>query len=542
MRKFHRLLVLGLVGAGLAGCSDQLEVPNSNDPDAERALARPTDVEALISGSYNTVHRATVGSNNLTAPMGALAMENYSNLANFGMGTRSAVPRPPINNNRDNPTFAENYGPFLGLHRAARAAALGLSRVNRSDFTFFPPSTEQNARARAFAHFVVGVALGYVSLAYDSGSAVNENDDLTSNDPLPLMHYSALNAYALAKLDSAITIAAGMGTITIPGTWLSASATAVTRQQFIAIARGFQARFRASVARDPAERAAVNWTQVIADANAFRTEFAGADYNLLLTPSQGWDAAWIAQMYASNSVNWHMIWGQFAGMAADQATFDAWLATPLGSRNPFLVVTPDLRWPQGATRAAQQADAGTRYMQNRATGNDWFGEPLGNSLYRHIRYFPLFSASRIGNYPLITAAEMNLLSAEGELRAGNFATAAQLIDLTRTAARSGLPGLVANGVNNGTTPVPGGASCVPRVPTSASGPTVCGNMMEALKYEFRMETMTTGWGHWYFNGRGWGDLPQGTPPHWPVPYQEMDTRAQAFYSVNGPATPGNYGI
>jgi hypothetical protein len=70
----------------------------------------------------------------------------------------------------------------------------------------------------------------------------------------------------------------------------------------------------------------------------------------------------------------------------------------------------------------------------------------------------------------------------------------------------------------------------------------CGNIMEAMKWEKRMELYNVGWGHWYFDGRGWGDLPQGTPQHWPVPYQEMDTRAQTFYSITGPGAPGNYGI
>jgi len=52
---------------------------------------------------------------------------------------------------------------------------------------------------------------------------------------------------------------------------------------------------------------------------------------------------------------------------------------------------------------------------------------------------------------------------------------------------------------------------------------------------------------WYFAGRGWGDLPEGTALYWPVPYQEMDTRRQVFYSAGGPNLPGgaphgNYGL
>ena len=75
----------------------------------------------------------------------------------------------------------------------------------------------------------------------------------------------------------------------------------------------------------------------------------------------------------------------------------------------------------------------------------------------------------------------------------------------------------------------------------------CGNLWDALKWEYRLETAYTGYGMWYFAGRGWGDLPQGTALYWPVPYQEMDTRRQAFYSSGGvggtgSAPNGNYGL
>ena len=100
--------------------------------------------------------------------------------------------------------------------------------------------------------------------------------------------------------------------------------------------------------------------------------------------------------------------------------------------------------------------------------------------------------------------------------------------------------------------MPGAAACVPHVPdaAAAAGPykaSKCGNLWDALKWEYRMETMYTGYGMWYFAGRGWGDLPEGTALYWPVPYQEMDTRRQVFYSAGGvggvgSAPHGNYGL
>jgi len=100
------------------------------------------------------------------------------------MALRSSIPRSGIDNTRNNAAFSGNYRDFLGLHRAARQAATGLARVNDPTFTFFPASTTQKNRARAFAHFVIGTALGNVALIYEMGSRVSPADDPTDNTPL----------------------------------------------------------------------------------------------------------------------------------------------------------------------------------------------------------------------------------------------------------------------------------------------------------------------------------------------------------------------
>jgi hypothetical protein len=139
------------------------------------------------------------------------------------------------------------------------------------------------------------------------------------------------------------------------------------------------------------------------------------------------------------------------------------------------------------------------------------------------------------------ATEIRMLAAEGEYRAGNFAAAAALVDVSRLAIGQ-LPGLVANGVTDATTLVPGGAACVPRIPVAPFNTSLCGNLWEALKWEKRMETQLTVYSAWWADGRGWGDIPEGTGPSWPVPYNEMDTRRQGFYVLPGSGGPGNYGI
>ena len=68
--------------------------------------------------------------------------------------------------------------------------------------------------------------------------------------------------------------------------------------------------------------------------------------------------------------------------------------------------------------------------------------------------------------------------------------------------------------------------------------TTCADIMEAMKYEKRMETGMYALGSWYFDSRGWGDLYEGTPLYYPVSVDEIDARYQfeaaaRYYNVGG---------
>jgi hypothetical protein len=252
----------------------------------------------------------------------------------------------------------------------------------------------------------------------------------------------------------------------------------------------------------------------------------------------------------------------YYGMADTSRAYDAWLKLSLGERAPFLVKTPDKRWPAGDTRSAQIASsvnpAGNNYNHFpyiAASADDAVDGTWGWSYYQHNRSRALRfnSPTNSGDYPEFMKQELDLLAAEGYLRKGNFLQAAQKIDLSRV-GRGGLPGLVANGVLDNTTPVPGGTACVPRVPVPPATPgafdqytTVCGNMMEALKYEKRMETAYTSVARWWLDGRGWNDLVEGTAVQYPVPRQEMNARQKQPYPLGGVggvggAPRGTYGF
>lgn len=543
--RFHRWMILGAFAAiALAACSDALEVRNKNNPDRDRILRTPGDVEGLGASQFQQVISGTTGGTARTyLAMLTMAFENASALNNNGMGPRSNMPRSSIGNNRGNQFADENYQDFSILSIAARNLSTVIQRARASTFTLGPGSEPQIQRLKAWSWFVHGVAVGYLSMVYDSVGVPRPSDG--PEDVPPLESYQAANAAALASFDSALVYANMATTADLPGGWLTGvGGGGVTRTRFIQIIRSYKARIRAGVARNPTERAAVNWAQVVADA----TNGLTSDLSVSMNPGQGWDDRWLASDLHFRDATWHQMSYYIIGMADTSGAFDTWLSQPRTARPPFLIQTPDLRFPQGADRATQVAagqgaPTGRRYFRNRDPGldqssaNDW-----RVSWYDHYRFRAFADAGRVATLPIFTVAENDMLAAEGYLRLGgatDLDAAARLINKTRKT--SGLDTLTT--VASKDAIVPGGSRCVPRVP---QGPnftsSACGTVFEAMKWEKRMENAFTAYGAWYFDSRGWGDLAEGTPVSWPVPYQELDARRKPIYDLGGPGRPGGAGV
>ena len=326
----------------------------------------------------------------------------------------------------------------------------------------------------------------------------------------------------------------------VPSAWLAQSGN-VSPADFVRIIRAYKARYRANVARTLDERGKVDWNAVIADA----TNGLAADLVLQLNPNSGYDYAWLIQHYTTGSANWHQMPPYIIGMADTSGAYDQWLGTPRNNRSAFLIRTPDRRFPAGETRAVQNTNSPltgsptTLYFRNRVAGEDQPGAPWGVSQYDFNRWRALFLATRVGPWPTFTKVENDMLAAEGYIRTGRIADAVPLINTSRERNNlSPISATVALGA-----PISAAGSCVPRVPDPARGnaATKCGDVYEAMKYEKRMETAYAGYAVWYFDMRGWNDLPAWTPIHWPTPTQERDARLLPSYGLGGVGNPGAAG-
>src|SRR5256886_13126112 len=365
-----RHVVCAVLTVTWTACTDPLAVTNSNQPDRTRVFTKAADLEQFVPTIYTNVHQGTLGgaavldggANDALQPQMLVAgMENVSGLANFAMGPRGNIPRTGISNTRGSTGNAGNYRDWVVEHRAARMGALAISALGKLTLG----SSGRDARARAFARFGQGVALGNLALAYDSASILTENDNPEADAAVvvPFSGYRAVMTQALAYLDSAIAIATATPSgFPLPSTWINGNA--LTAAQFIQLCHSYKARFRANVARTPAERAdTAAWRAIIGDAPAGITP--DLHITLLPPPAGGWDISWVIQHFATGSAHWHQMSQFWLGMAdtsgaANPAVgYDNWLSTAPANRVAFTVVTPDRRFPQGTTRAAQQSNSPT---------------------------------------------------------------------------------------------------------------------------------------------------------------------------------------
>ena len=562
MRNLLRFAAIaGLVALG--ACKNELVVANTNNPNQAQVLTAPKDVESTMASYYLRWHSAMYGTlSNVWGMAAVQSFEDYSSLSNNCMGQRVGIPRPANDNSIGNVCAAEQLRIYQVENETMRVSSQLLAQATSKGFTL--GSAAQDLRLQAFGQFLRGVSMGYLALVYDSSAIVTP--DTKDEDAGPLKGYQDVMAAALDALNQAETLAnqsstaAGGNGFPLPSTWIPSSNT-FTAAEFIKLCHSYAARFRADVARTPAERAAVDWNAVIADAQAGIT----ADHDNITNANSGPFDTWVGQFYSYGT--WHQMTPFIIGMADTSGAYAAWIAQPLSARGtsgPFFMVTPDQRFPQGATRAAQNADfainscqtAATvckRYFVNRPPGGDATGgNSWGLSDYDHARFNSWRTAgdagvAQQGKMIFFSKAELDMLQAEGLIRTGSFAAAAALINKTRV-GNGKLPPITAF---DATSPVPGGPTgCVPQVPVGPNFNTVaCGNMMEAMKYEKRIEDAYTTFAAWYLDERGWGDLPAGTGVEWATPYQDLLARGKvgtAIYSLGGGINPasavvGTYG-
>lgn len=505
-----------LVAVGLVSCVD-LNVANPNAPDAGRALSTPAEVEALIASAFARWTDAGC-SGGPSMFLSVASGEHSSPWACGGMEQYARIPRISTNNQAGVANVGNLTADWYIAYEVSTVIRQGLKQIHEGIVDLDQLSPNGNLRARAYGRFVQGLAYATIAALYDSGFVYDETMDPAT---VHLQGYQEVMEAALGYFAEAAALARS-GNFTVPATWMSQDVSSATLAQ---LAHAMAARFRAVVARTPAERQAVAWDQVVADVEAGIT----ADWDLTQDCNTGefcpdYDDALLYRL----SDGWQMQDNWLAGMADTSGAYQAWINTPKSDKVPFIIHTPDRRWPSGPDEATQLANPGDYYAMNSGGTRIWNRPDRGTwrwSYYEQVKepFYTFGNTTLAGSTPLITLEEMNALKAEAAYRAGNMQVVADFVNATRT--RHGLLATDAAGSNT---------NCVPRLPSGA-----CGDLWEMFKWEKRLETQFAGPLRigWYFDGRGWGDLIEGTILQFPVPYGEMALRQLPPYDYGGVGGP-----
>ncbi|MFH1764650.1 MAG: RagB/SusD family nutrient uptake outer membrane protein [Gemmatimonadota bacterium] len=521
---FKHLVVGSLLLLGGAACAD-LDVVNYNSADAARALATPSDVEALIKGSFGSQWSGGASYSGLGPILSNASFQHTAPWANFGMEQYGRIPRITTVNDPSDGMYSYLVRAWTYNYRAIAAIADGLRALENEEISS-ELGPEAVARAKAYAKFVQALAHADLALHYDMAFVVTEDTDLSlGNEPVA---YPELLDIAMGLFDEAIALC---GTSFDLGfDWMAGD---VSNQDLQRFAHSLKARYMAETARTPAERAAVNWNAVIQELDQGITE----DWMMNMDWEVGWSSS--ALHYAGRP-DWGQLNNFVWGMADQSGNYQEWLSLPFSEKSYefsdgrlVLWVTPDLRFPQGSTLAEQRANdngAVVRISTASEAGSVWARPDRGTwrwGWYKSVRGTEYrYKSPGVRDQPYFSLAEARLLKAEALFRTGNKAAAAAIINETRVPA--GLNPADAAGTNT---------SCVPKLPNGS-----CGDLWEMLKWEKRVETVYTGIEHalWYYDSRGWGDLFKGTFLQLGTPCQELQVlQMEPCMNYGGPG--GEFG-
>lgn len=482
------MLALVLV---IAGSCAELETENLNNPDTDAVLGNPQDWEGIIASQYQRIWFGVQHwQSGLAFTMGTSADAITSSWGNFGMRDLSSEPRIAINNSE---TYTYAYVVEYAYYRYF--SVIGgvndvLKLINDSPDVTITDANGAEIRQKLIAtgKFMQGYAYGYMALAYNQAQFIDETVDPATAADLPFEDYSTLMSKAIQKIDEAVAAANAAPDFNV-GYWNGLN---LTKTEFIALMRTFQARFLAYNARTDAENQSTDWNQVL----AFAEQGIETDFAPVGNGSDWWDA----YKYYGGEAGWTRIdYRVISAMAENTPS-----RFPTDNSHPLAV----------PTTVDQRLETDMQYLESIP-----FRANRGLYHYSHYDYtrYDYHYPGATGPMPFIIVAENDLLKAEALIRTGgDKSRAAELINTTRV-GRGGLPALTGGESNQ--------------------------EMIDAIMHERYIELMMTGAGVPFFDRRRSPDddgsfapytgLQAGTFRQMPIPARELNVLGADIYTFGG---------
>jgi len=493
INKFLSVLVLLTIIS--VGCAD-LDVPNTNQPDTERALSSASDLASLLEGSFVTMYSEGLKSTrvvNLDLQADYITSTNaFRNYWGDADEPRRAMDNSTTFDDKDNIEFL-----WSASYSAISAANNILGAVERGVFE----DEATQLRMQGGANFIKGLATGVIGYVYDSGWIVDPTTEVDALGIEDLVGYTEMIDEGVRLLDVAI----GFFNQGAPFDFLALTDGALDSDRAARLANSYKARFLAGKARSRSELSLTDWNAVkTAAQNGLQQDYSPiSDENVMFNGQHAW---WTFQVDGAGA-SYLPVDLQITNMA-DPASWKVYTTTQGEIQSP--IETDDQRF------GIYVDSLGQDFVYTTSIG--WLNEARNRSIfsnYSHFRYQYGYQETNTGNpMHLFTAAEVQMLEAEAEYQLGNYDAAKAIIDAGARTVRGGLPPLA-----------------------DASAETI----ENAIYYENLVELAQAGCGTSLAYMRRYDRLQAGSFIHLPVPARDIELLRGDPNSFGGSANVGSPG-
>lgn len=491
--------IVGAAAFVFTGACNDLDVTNPNNPDIERALSSPEDVQLLAISSVNTWYLTATGVNSTEAigqnhgiypiTTSVTADVHTANFGNFGMRFNNLEPRIAYNNSTGSNDRTVAADPWDFYYATIGAANDALRAIKGGILLGSPGSATITEKYAHLAMFSQAASYTFVSLLFDKGFVVTENSDPAV--PPSLVPYRQVADSALAMWERLIAGTAGK-THEYAVTDLPMPDGLLTSARLNRIANTMAAMLLAYTPRNATQSATVNWAKVAALADkGIGTGSAGTPFDFTVV---------------GDGVNW----ASYTAGFGEERTWVRVDHRVINRMNPSVPAKFD-----GVTIPAEGTSPDARYTSDFT----YVSPPIGD-VTRGAYMQSVFVHDRYGDHaveapeglktpaPFVLRGEIDLVRAEAILRSGGSpVTAAQLINNSRV-GRGNLP------------------------PATGAEGTVA--LLSMISYERDVELISTS-GTALFWRRAVTDQPlqAGTWCQLPLPAKELETLRLPIYTFGG---------
>lgn len=509
-KSIKRMFAVGVFTVVATVACQDLDVTNPNDPDREDALARPGDVETLISSAWYPYWNRTQVNGTVYHPLNAISGIQSTSVANNAGLEMSVIPRPVYDNNPASDMSGLARWPWYQFYSGLDSGNEGLRQLDNG--MEIGENGESTERAYAWAKFGQGLNLGMLGLFYDQAFIATEDTNLEDPTALVLEPYPDVIDAAVAAFEEAAEIARA-NSFSIPGEWFRLVG-GLSSDRLARIAHSMAARKLVLSARSPEDRQALDWNRVIAHIDQGIQEDVWVDHDRDELGSANYK-----RRVQSNFFNGFFFSQFFLAYADVSGNSQDWLNAPLSERNRVHIESPD-------ARVLEDGDptVGGKYMIYRPSNRFRDERGVWRQSYYQLQRWTDEEGDvvwRDGPLLIMSVDEMELYRAEGLARMGQRAQAAEIANNRTRVPNGELPPLTADGV-------PESADCVPQYYDGT-----CMGLIDAIIYERILETTGLDATRDWMEARAWNHLVEGTFLHLPVPGRELETLNMPIYTFGG---------